>query len=1219
MELYESQFIQDIVEVIGNKLDHTWNRRLRVDDPYVVGIDNRVEGLNMWLEDGSSDVGVAVVYGMGGIGKTTIAKTAYNQNFYKFQGSSFLADIRATSKLPNGLVHLQRNLLSGLQKGKAKKIYSLDEGITKIKRAIRCKRVLIALDDVDNLEQFNAILGMREWLHPGSKIIITTRHEHLLKAHENCAMFKVKGLNENESLELFSWHAFRQPHPSEGHMDLSRPVVQHCGGVPLALQVLGSSLFGKAADVWKNALQNLDVITEGKIQKILRISFDSLQDHVKRLFLHIACFFIGKDKDFSTTVLDECEFATNIGIQNLVDRCLLIIDGFNKLTMHQLLQDMGGGIIREESPEDPGKRTRVWNKDASNVLRKLTGTETIKGLMLNIPMLIKDESSKITSSGSNRKRFHVEDYDGNCSSSRRRLGFFSWQSISFSSTNSFPVSNEIGFKTEAFRRMQNLELLLLDNVKISGGYEDFPKNLIWLSWRGFALKSIPTNFCLENLIALDLRNSSLQHVWKGTKFLPILKILNLSHSHGLVTTPDLSGSPNLEKLILKDCINLKEVDESIGDLEKLVFMNLKDCKNLMKLPIRISMLRSLQKLILSGCSNLVLPASKIVENQSDSTPSDMKKLSLWQSMRSWVLPRKNLQLTSASWPQFLKSLDMAYCNLSEIPNDLPSSLSSLERLNLDGNPFLSLPVNLNGLSKLHRLSLDMCQNLEMIPELPPSVEDLIATRCTSLKRVLLNLPDMLPIIRLAIMACENVVEIQNVLKTRPLRSVDIEMIKDIGLFNLESIGSTEVEMYDYLTCTERKGPLQGLDECGIFSIFLPGSEVPDWFRYKSSMGNSELSVTIPPHLNLKIRGLNACVVYARASLLASFISSSSSAIKTFPLSSKHSSLAWNPSPHGDKSMTLLLTFLSICIDPTLLFLSVIMLYIWKGTRFLLGLKILNLSHSHSLVTTPDLSGVPNLEKLILKDCINLVVIDESLGNLEKLIFLNLKDCRSLMKLPTRISMFRSLQELDLSGCSKLVLNTSTTAANHLHSTTRALYECAIISIFVHGNKIPDWFTYRSMGNSVLSIILPSHLNLKIRGLNVCVMYSRRPFWFSATNFLKVSNETKGLKWTYCPVAAGLPKKNQDMLWLSHWRFENDELEEGEQEFGIQLVYEETPPSPWTSQNDVGDVSVSASKYQLWKGKYLLSNTSFYHNHQFHFRMIQENPAHLDFSYQPSGT
>ncbi|PQQ12415.1 TMV resistance protein N [Prunus yedoensis var. nudiflora] len=119
-------------------------------------------------------------------------------------------------------------------------------------------------------------------------------------------------------------------------------------------------------------------------------------------------------------------------------------------------------------------------------------------------------------------------------------------------------------------------------------------------------------------------------------------------------------------------------------------------------------------------------------------------------------------------------------------------------------------------------------------------------------------------IRGAVLTCENLVEIQNVFKTRPLRIVDIEMIKDIGLFSLESIGSTEVEMLNYLTCTRRKGPLQGLDECGIFSIFLHGSEVPDWFCHKSSMGDFELSITIPPHRNLKIRGLNACVVYAQA-------------------------------------------------------------------------------------------------------------------------------------------------------------------------------------------------------------------------------------------------------------------------------------------------------------------------------------------------------------------
>lgn len=119
--------------------------------------------------------------------------------------------------------------------------------------------------------------------------------------------------------------------------------------------------------------------------------------------------------------------------------------------------------------------------------------------------------------GSNKKRWHnAEESDGNCSR-RRRLSFFSWQSINYSSTNLASISSEADFKTEAFRRMHNLQLLLLNNVKLSGRYGDFPKKLIWLSWQGFPMKSIPTDFCLKNLAALELQHSILQLVWKGTK------------------------------------------------------------------------------------------------------------------------------------------------------------------------------------------------------------------------------------------------------------------------------------------------------------------------------------------------------------------------------------------------------------------------------------------------------------------------------------------------------------------------------------------------------------------------------------------------------------------------------------------------------------------------------------------------------------------------------
>ncbi|KAK9944963.1 hypothetical protein M0R45_010501 [Rubus argutus] len=298
---------------------------------------------------------------------------------------------------------------------------------------------------------------------------------------------------------------------------------------------------------------------------------------------------------------------------------------------------MGKGIIREESLEDPGKRSRVEHRDAAIILKNLTGTKSIKGLMLKLPMLMEGTSSQATFR-SNKKRCHAKEDDGNCSR-RRRLSLFSWKSMYLSSKNLASASIEADFITEAFRRMQSLELLLLKNVKLSGGYENFPKRLTWLSWQGFPLKSIPANFYLGNLVVLELQNSSLQLAWKGTKFLP----------------------------------------------------------------------------------------------------------SYWN----------------------------------------------------------------------------------------PTFWD-----------------------------CTELVEVERLFTIKPLRSVDIEMIKYMGLYDFESIESTQVEMTNCLTHTTRTGPLQGLYECGIFSIFLQGSTVPDRYSYKS-MGTLMLSIILPSKLELKIRGLNLCVVYTR--------------------------------------------------------------------------------------------------------------------------------------------------------------------------------------------------------------------------------------------------------------------------------------------------------------------------------------------------------------------
>lgn len=149
------------------------------------------------------------------------------------------------------------------------------------------------LDDVDEVDQLAAIVGMQDCFYPGSKIIVTTRHIELLRACEIELIDHVQKLNKDESLELFSWHAFGQDHPVEDYTKFLRRIIEHCIGSPLALQVLGSSLSGKSLDVWESTLKKLEAIPNSQVSKKLQISFDFIQDeHDKTYSLRLPASFL---------------------------------------------------------------------------------------------------------------------------------------------------------------------------------------------------------------------------------------------------------------------------------------------------------------------------------------------------------------------------------------------------------------------------------------------------------------------------------------------------------------------------------------------------------------------------------------------------------------------------------------------------------------------------------------------------------------------------------------------------------------------------------------------------------------------------------------------------------------------------------------------------------------------------------------------------------------
>ncbi|TQD83681.1 hypothetical protein C1H46_030756 [Malus baccata] len=512
---------------------------------FPVGINSRVQEIITYLSSGEGNKVLMVgIWGMGGLGKTTAAKAIYNQIHHEFEFKSFLSDVSDTTS-KYGRAYLQEKLISGILDQKCS-ISSVDEGIGLIEEQFSHRRVLVIMDNIDGMEQLNAIAGNPKWFGPGSRIIITTRDKHLLLKVDK--VYPAQILNKGEALELFSWHAFGNSCPNEEYLEVTKKVVSYCGGLPLALEVLGSFLCERPPKVWNSQLEKLERTPDGKIIKPLRISFDGLDDTEKATFLNISCFFIGEDADRVAKLLDVCGFSATVGINILRERCLVTVEG-NKLNIHDLLREMARVIISEKSLGDPGKRSMLWNREeVTNVLTYKSGTEEVEGLALHLPY----------------------GYDS--------------------------------FSTEAFANMKKLRLLHLKNVRLNGEYKHLPKELIWLRWEGCPLKSLPNDFFNQpRLVVLEMRWSKLVQVWEGSKSLHNLKTLDLSHSQSLKKSPDFSQVPNLEELILKECSSLSKIHPSIGHLKRLSLVNLNGCHKLISLPRDFYKLKSVETLLLNNC------------------------------------------------------------------------------------------------------------------------------------------------------------------------------------------------------------------------------------------------------------------------------------------------------------------------------------------------------------------------------------------------------------------------------------------------------------------------------------------------------------------------------------------------------------------------------------------------------------------------------------------
>ena len=313
---------------------------------------------------GSDDVRMVGIWGMAGIRKTTIAEVVYKKIRTQFKGCCFLSNVREKSQKMD-LVDIKKELLSQIFGEGNLNTGIFNRGINVIKKVLDSMKVLIVLDDVDHPQQLEDLAGNHNWFGPGSRIIITTRDKHLLD--EKVKTYEVKELNNDKARMLFCRHAFKYKPPTEDFVQLCDRALNYTKGIPLAIKILGDLLYTRRKEEWETQLEKVRRTANKEIQDVLKISFDGLDKNQKSVFLDIACFFKGQDKDHVTNVLKSCDFFPEIDIPILIERSLITINLDNEVCMHDLIQEMGWEIVRQESI--PGKCSRLWvNEDVIHVL-----------------------------------------------------------------------------------------------------------------------------------------------------------------------------------------------------------------------------------------------------------------------------------------------------------------------------------------------------------------------------------------------------------------------------------------------------------------------------------------------------------------------------------------------------------------------------------------------------------------------------------------------------------------------------------------------------------------------------------------------------------------------------------------------------------------------------------------------------------------------------------
>eukprot|EP00253_Pinus_taeda_P006895 PITA_06895 len=685
------------------------------------GLNEKVKDFETTIlkQQHTGDVQVVGIFGLGGVGKTTLAKEIFNRKQSQYSRSYFLADVRENARI--SLHSLQSKLMKGLFHLHWQ-IDSIHRGTEVLRQFFSSCTIFLILDDIDHVNQVDVLLPDRSFLHKDSLILITSRDEGVLARSgvKGSSMYRLTGLPYYHSQQLFCLYAFCQPYSKPGFEDIVDKILMACDGLPLSLIVFGALLSGYNDKCdWEAILHQLELPED--IKNILKVSYDALAKEEQQIFLDIDCFLIGENKNSAVTVWEGSGWKGSLGFKNLQLKCLVEVDSREVIHMHDHLRDLGREIAENELPRRLCRRTagniNDWLLQQASVLAEARGIRLLPG-----------------------------------GHSTKQVGTSS-QMLSWYQRNRQILRNRV-MKPRSSYRFLGFEVMNLQLVETEGDLLDdilrLPSpNLIWLSWRDCPYTYLPSWISIKNLRVLKVDGRQLETLWHGKSQVPLqLEELEISTNSRLLSIPESTRHlKHLERIVIL-CFYIAKLPEEIGHLNSLRALVLSAGGSLKSLPNSLTSLTNLHRLDLSWCHKLErLPDSfGSLTNLHDIAlscccqlkrlPDSFGSLTNLTSITLWKCKKLERLQDSFGSLTNLHSLDLSQCHQLERLPDSFGSLTNLHSLYLSECTQLErLPDSFGSLTNLHKMVLSECKKLERLPDSFGSLPSLVyfdASSCANL-------------------------------------------------------------------------------------------------------------------------------------------------------------------------------------------------------------------------------------------------------------------------------------------------------------------------------------------------------------------------------------------------------------------------------------------------------------------------------------------------------